>query len=214
MSFVEEMKSTPKKIEISMEYICKCVDTMLDEAARFFVENLKCKIKEIVKTENSRRIERTELTSGARIYLHNSFGFENKNYSMCIFDIEIKEALEITNYDENSEYKLPKSAYMLDYGYVCTFYGDCSNRYRAVEVLLSKGGFLGITLRLRYDVETTETGFIFKKKSTQCIPNELMKRFSSKVSQLALQDGITTEFIHTYDRYYGLRVKHHYIFQY
>ena len=222
MSFVDEMKSTPRKIEIPMEYICNCVDTMLDEAAKVFIEHIKSKIREIVKTENLRRIERTELTSGGEIVL-GDFAFSNKYNPHGVrdnwFDIVIEKWVDIPNYDENLEYKLPNLGYMSNYGNMLSCHDNmCLFKFYDsdydIKVLYNGGEILKIGIWLRYPLETTETGFIFKKKSTQCVPNELLKRFSSKVSQLALQDGITSEFIHTYDDYYGLRVRHHYIFQY
>ena len=220
MSFVDEMKSTPRKIEIPTEYICKCVDTMLDEAAKIFVEDLKCKIKEIVKTENLRRIERTELTSGGEIIL-GDFAFANVYNSYIVrdhqFDIKISKGVEITNYDENSEYKLPNLGYVSNYGNMCachnslmfkSFYND------DINVLYDGGRSLHIKMRLRYLLETIKTGVIFRRETTHCIPNELMRKFSSRVSQIALKDSITTEFEGSWSNYDGLHVKHHYIFQY
>lgn len=221
MSFVDEMKSTPRKTEIPMDYICKCIDAMLDEAAKVFVEHVKSEIRKIVKTENLRRIERNSPVKGGEINLSTLGRSHDSKYresNLSVSRIIIRKFHNITDFDEKSEYKLPNFGYMSNYGEIMGFdnfvWSDSGHPSGGITVSYEGGHNFHVVIRLEYGVETSETGFVFKRKSTKVIPNEPMKSFSSKVSQLASQDGITSEFIATYDEYYGLCVKHYYVFQY
>ena len=210
MSFADEVRKINENeniVIISEEFIRECLDTMLEEAANIWVEEIKENIKEKVKVDNSKPLkdvlfskhlinididEYYQKKSNYRFFTYNWL-HRYKYHSISNINITITKKQKINNFDKNCTYKFR--------GYSNIPGGHNGSPqipgYSYIGASVD-GEYVRLNWSLKYEQkEVIEVNrgclFSYSKKVTRWVQSEHIIKFINTVKEIAAKDGIKLE---------------------